>query len=87
MEKILAWRILPRLMMIMLSISACRDVEWFMILTDPTSLPASLVSLVTAAMSGEFAVWTIQEGKENEVQPTRSDSQVSSKGGPTVTGI
>ena len=47
----------PRLMMIMMSISAWRVVEWFMGIPDPTSQQAALVSVVTGAMTGAFAVW------------------------------
>ena len=57
MERFLKWKILPRLMMIMMSISAWRVVEWFMTLEDPTSQQAALVSVVTGAMTGAFAVW------------------------------
>ena len=57
MERFLKWKILPRLMMIMMSISAWRVVEWFMTLDDPTSQQAALVSVVTGAMTGAFAVW------------------------------
>ena len=57
MEQVLAWRLLPRLMMLMMSISAWRVVEWFMTLPDPTSQQAALVSVVTGAMTGAFAVW------------------------------
>ena len=57
MERFLKWKILPRLMMIMMSISAWRVVEWFMLLPDPTNAQAGLVSVVTGAMTGAFAVW------------------------------
>jgi len=57
MERILAWKILPRLMMLMMSISAWRVVEWFMTLSDPTTQQSALVSVVTGAMTGAFAVW------------------------------
>ena len=57
MERVLAWKLLPRLMMIMMSISAWRVVEWFMTLDNPTSQQAALVSVVTGAMTGAFAVW------------------------------
>ena len=61
MERILAWKLLPRLMMIMMSISAWRVVEWFMILPDPTTQQSALVSVVTGAMTGAFAVWLSSE--------------------------
>ena len=57
MERVLAWKILPRLMMIRMSVSAWRVVEWFMTLDNPTSQQAALVSVVTGAMTGAFAVW------------------------------
>lgn len=57
MERILAWKILPRLMMVMMSVSAWRVVEWFMTLDDPTTQQSALVSVVTGAMTGAFAVW------------------------------
>ena len=57
MERLLKWKILPRLMMLGMSLSAWRVVEWFMTLDDPTSQQAALVSVVTGAMTGAFAVW------------------------------
>ena len=57
MERFLKWKILPRLMMLGMSLSAWRVVEWFMTLEDPTSQQAALVSVVTGAMTGAFAVW------------------------------
>lgn len=86
-QKILEWKLIPRLMMLMMSISAWRVVEWFMTLQDPTSQQAALVSVVTGAMTGAFAVWMNHEGKENEVQPTRPDRQVSGKRGSKTTGV
>jgi hypothetical protein len=57
MERVLAWKLLPRLMMVMMSVSAWRVVEWFMTLSDPTTQQSALVSVVTGAMTGAFAVW------------------------------
>ena len=57
MERFLRWKILPRLMMLGMSFSAWGGVEWFMTLPDPTSQQAALVSVVTGAMTGAFAVW------------------------------
>ena len=54
----------PRLMMLGMSISAWRVVEWFMGIPDPTSQQAALVSVVTGAMTGAFAVWMGHEAKE-----------------------
>ena len=57
MDRVLAWKLLPRLMMIMMSLSAWRVVEWFMTLPEPTTQQSALVSVVTGAMTGAFAVW------------------------------
>jgi len=61
MERILAWKILPRFMMLMMSVSGWRVVEWFMLLPDPTTQQSALVSVVTGAMTGAFAVWLNNE--------------------------
>ena len=63
MERFLKWKILPSLMMIMMSISAWRVVEWFMTLPNPTMEQSALVSVVTGAMTGAFAVWLGHEQK------------------------
>jgi len=59
MERILAWKLLPRAMMVVMSY-ACLDVlNWFM--TRPpdamTSQSTALNTTVTGAMTGAFAVW------------------------------
>ena len=86
-QKILEWKLIPRLMMLMMSVSAWRVVEWFMTLQDPTSQQAALVSVVTGAMTGAFAVWMNHEGKGDEIQPTRPDRQAGSKRGSKATGV
>jgi len=63
MERFLRWKILPRLMMIMMSIQVWRVVEWFMTLPNPTMEQSALVSVVTGAMTGAFAVWLGHEKK------------------------
>jgi|TARA_R100001510_G_scaffold32395_1_gene28923 hypothetical protein len=86
-QKILEWKLIPRLMMLMMSVSAWRVVEWFMTLQDPTSQQAALVSVVTGAMTGAFAVWMNHEGKGNEVQPTRPDRKANSERRSKATGV
>ena len=86
-QKILEWKLIPRLMMLMMSVSAWRVVEWFMTLQDPTSQQAALVSVVTGAMTGAFAVWMNHEGKGNEVQPTRPNRQAGGERRSKATGI
>jgi hypothetical protein len=50
-------------MMLGMSISAWRVVEWFMGLPDPSSQQAALVSVVTGTLAGAFAVWMGHEAK------------------------
>ena len=61
MDKIMKWKIIPRVMMVMFSISAWRVVEWFMTLPNPTPSQAGLVSVVTGAATGCFAIWVNHE--------------------------
>ena len=79
MERVLAWKLLPRLMMLMMSISAWRVVEWFMTLEDPTSQQAALVSVVTGAMTGAFAVWMSHEGNAHQTQAKRLERESRSE--------
>ena len=78
-QKILEWKIIPRLMMLMMSISAWRVVEWFMTLPDPTSQQAALVSVVTGAMTGAFAVWMSHEGNAHQTQAKRLERESRSE--------
>ena len=58
-EKILEWKILPRLMMFVMTVMYVRVIEWFMNLPqDIVSTQATaLTATVTGAMTGAFAVW------------------------------
>lgn len=60
-DKIARFKLVPRLMMIMFSVSAWRVVEWFMTLPEPSAAQAGLVSVVTGAATGCFAVWVNHE--------------------------
>ena len=59
MEKILAWKIMQRVMMLVMTIMYIRVIEWFMSLPqDVVSTQATaLTATVTGAMTGAFAVW------------------------------
>lgn len=63
MEKILAWKILPRVMMLVMTIMYIRVIEWFMGLPqDVVSTQATaLTATVTGALTGAFAVWVGHE--------------------------
>jgi hypothetical protein len=62
-ETFLKWKILPRFMMLIMTLMSWRVVEWFMSLPEPSNAQAGLVSVVTGAMTGAFAVWMNHEGK------------------------
>ena len=64
MEKFLAWKILPRLMMLAMTVMSYQVVQWFMALgADATTQQAAFVSTVVGAMTGAFAVWMGHENK------------------------
>jgi nitrate/nitrite transporter NarK len=65
MEQILAWKIMPRLMMLVMTIVYIRCIEWALTQPDLSTQQASLVSVVTGAMTGSFAVWLGSE-KDNK---------------------
>jgi hypothetical protein len=59
MEKILAWKILPRLMMAVMTWMYVEVLFWFMSIPQDvvTSQATALTATVTGAMTGAFAVW------------------------------
>lgn len=62
-KRILSYNLLPRFMMGIMTLMSWRVVEWFMTLPDPSPAQAGLVSVVTGAMTGAFAVWMNHENK------------------------
>jgi len=62
-EKILEYKIMPRLMMLAMTIMYIRVIEWFMSLPqDVVSTQATaLTATVTGALTGAFAVWVGHE--------------------------
>jgi len=59
MERILAWKLLPRIMMLVMTYAYLEVLWWFMDLTPEamTSQATALTATVTGAMTGAFAVW------------------------------
>ena len=55
------WLIVPRLMMILMSCVYVRCIEWALSQPDLTTQQASLISVVTGAMTGSLAVWLNSE--------------------------
>jgi len=56
-EQFLAYRILPRLMMLVMTIMYIRVIEWGMSLDDLSTQQSSMISICSASMTGAFAVW------------------------------
>ena len=57
MEKILAWKIMPRLMILVMTVMYIRCIEWALTQPDLSTQQSALISVVTGAMTGAFAVW------------------------------
>ena len=68
MNNILKWKILPRFMMLRLTLMSWLVVEWFMSLENPSPSQAGLVSVVMGSMTGAFAVWMNNESKDVAVK-------------------
>jgi len=62
-KQILEWQILPRFMMLMMTLMSWRCAEWFMNLEDPTAPQSAFVSVVMGAMTGAFGIWMGNESK------------------------
>jgi len=63
MERILAWKIMPRLMMLVMTVMYIRCIEWALSQPDLSTQQSALISVVTGAMTGAFAVWLGNENK------------------------
>jgi Tfp pilus assembly protein PilO len=60
------WKIIPRLMMLVMTLMYIRVIEWFMALSaaDMTSQATALTATVTGAMTGAFGLWLGNEAKK-----------------------
>ena len=63
-ETILKDKIVPRLMMLGMTIMYIRVIEWGMSLDDLTTQQSAMISVVSGAMTGAFAVWLGSETKK-----------------------
>jgi len=63
MERFLEWKILPRLMMLVMTIMYIRVIEWGMSLPDLSTQQSAMISVVSGAMTGTIAVWLGSEKK------------------------
>jgi hypothetical protein len=57
MERVLKWQLMPRIMMLAVTILSYQAVHWFMSLPDPSIQQSGLVSVCMGALTGCFAVW------------------------------
>ena len=64
-ERISKWKLLPRFMMLVMTLMSWRCAEWFMNLDSPTAAQSAFVSVVMGAMTGAFGIWM---GGENKVE-------------------
>tara|TARA_Y100000114_G_scaffold99950_1_gene93120 strand:- start:1215 stop:1424 length:210 start_codon:yes stop_codon:yes gene_type:complete len=62
-ENLDRWKIIPRLMMIIMTGVYIRCIEWALGQPDLTTQQASLISVVTGAMTGSLAVFLNAESK------------------------
>ena len=63
MERLLTWKIMPRLMMLVMTIMYIRVIEWGMSLEDLSTQQSAMISVVSGAMTGTIAVWLGSERK------------------------
>ena len=59
------WKVLPRLMMLVVTILTYKSVFWFMALPDPSNAQAGLVSVCMGALTGCFGIWVNGENKKS----------------------
>ena len=62
-ERILEWKLMPRIMMLVMTIMYIRIIEWGMSLPDLSTQQSAMISVCSGAMTGAFAVWLGSEKK------------------------
>jgi len=62
-EKILQYKLMPRFMMVVMTIMYIRVIEWGMSLDDLSTQQSAMISVVSGAMTGTIAVWLGSEKK------------------------
>jgi len=58
------WKVLPRLMMLAVTVLTYQSVHWFMSLNDPSNAQAGLVSVCMGALTGCFGIWMGKEANK-----------------------
>ena len=65
MERVLEWKIMPRLMMFAMTVMYIRVLEWGMSLEDLSTQQSAMISVCSGAMTGAFAVWLGTERRDD----------------------
>lgn len=63
-ENLDKWKIMPRLMMLAVTILTYQSVHWYMNLAEPTNGQAGLVSVCMGALTGCFGIFQNGEAKK-----------------------
>lgn len=63
MQEFLKFKLLPRFMMLVMTLMSWRCAEWFMHLEQPLASQSAFVSVVMGAMTGAFGIWINHESK------------------------
>ena len=58
------WKIVPRLMMLAVTVLTYQSVHWYMSLEEPTNGQAGLVSVCMGALTGCFGIWMNKEASK-----------------------
>jgi hypothetical protein len=56
-KQLVEWKIIPRLMMLVMTLMYIRVIEWGISLEDLSTQQSAMISVVSGAMTGAFAVW------------------------------
>jgi hypothetical protein len=56
-KQLVEWKIIPRLMMLVMTCMYIRVIEWGISLDDLSTQQSAMISVVSGAMTGAFAVW------------------------------
>jgi hypothetical protein len=72
------WKIIPRLMMLAVTVLTYQAVHWYMALPSPSLEQSGLVSVCMGALTGCFGIWMSKEsattkGGSNATITDRSD--------------
>ena len=60
-DKILQYRLMPRIMMLVMTIMYIKVINWGMSLDDLSTQQSAMISVVSGAMTGTIAVWLNSE--------------------------